>query len=244
MIQFRHNLLPLFAIPAKGGIPSRAQDMRYAGVSFHINDRGDIATCAHIVRSLGPNERLVGVEMHGTCLMFPIDDIRCHPKFDFAVGHVDRRDYRASAISDQPEVFIGTDVMAYGFTTAGLVSGRLATTPRLFKGHIARTYPEPELAGARSTCEVSFPSLNGFSGTPLWLNARHTCVVGMLYGNIESTITLFKHTSVDDAGEKFSEEIHRVVELGAAHPANDICTMLSDLGVTRIALADASKELY
>ncbi len=182
--------------------------------------------------------------MHGNCLMVPIDDLRCHSKYDFAVGHVDRRDYRPAAISDQQEIFIGTDVMAYGFTIAGLVKERLATTPRLFKGHIVRTYPEPDLAGARSTCEVSFPSLNGFSGTPLWLNARHTCVVGMLYGNLESTITLHKHTSVEDSGEKFSEEIHRVVELGAAHTAPDIRALLSDLGVTRIALASPLKANY
>lgn len=237
MIQFRHSLLPLFAIPSKGGIPSSARDIRYAGVSYHFNDKGDIATCAHIVNGLAEGERLVAVEMHGTCQVFPVEDIRCHLKYDFAVGRVGRQQYKPMPISDQPEVFIGTDVMAYGFTTAGLVGERLTTMPRLFKGHVVRTYPEPSLPVARSTCEVSFPSHNGFSGTPLLQVGRGTCIVGMLYGNHESTITLHKHTEVEESGNKFSEEIHRVIELGAAHTAPDIRSFIDDLGITRVALA-------
>jgi len=47
--------------------------------------------------------------------------------------------------------------------------------------------------------------------------------------------------SVDDSVEKFSEEIHRVVELGAAHAGPDIRALLSDIGITRTALAETSK---
>jgi len=240
MIQFRHSILPLFVFPAEG-VPKNARDIRYAGVSYHFNDKGDIATCAHIVNGLAEGERLVGVEMHGSCLTFPVDDIRCHPKYDFAVGRVRRQNYKAMPISDQSEIFIGTDVMAFGFTTAGLVDEKLGTVPRLFKGHVVRTYHEPELPVARSTCEISFPSHNGFSGAPLLLNSHKTCIAGMLYGNYESTIALHKFMQIEEGGNRFSEEIHKVVELGAAHTAQDILTFLGDLGVTRIALADSGK---
>jgi len=239
MIQFRHTLLPLFAFRSKGSIPTNARDIRYVGVSYHFNDQGDIATCAHIVNSLQEGETLMAVEMHGASLTYPVDNLQCHPKHDFAIGNVRRRDYRVVPISDQPEVFIGSDVMAYGFTTAGLIEERQVTMPRLFKGHIVRTHPTPTLPVARSTCEVSFPSYSGFSGTPLLFDHRKTCIAGMLYGNYESTITLHKHTEVDDAGSKYSEEIHRVVELGAAHTAPDIRAFLDDMGITRIALASS-----
>ena len=237
MLQFRYSHLPLFAFKSDGRPPDSARDIRYVGVAYHFNDRGDIATCAHVVNSLSEGETLVAVEMHGISLTYPVRGIQCHKKYDFAVGNVQRNDYKSIPISDEPEIHISSDVMAFGFTTDGLVEEKLITMPRLFKGHIVRTHPTPMLAVARSTCEVSFPAHSGFSGTPLIYDRKATCLAGMLYGNFESTITLHKRTEVDDSGSKFSEEIHRVIELGAAHTAPDIRSFLNDLGITRVALA-------
>lgn len=236
MIQFRDVILPLFAMRLKNGrLPDDPRDIRYAGMSFHFNDIGNIATCAHIVNTLEEDESLVGVEMHGECLSYLVKDIQVHPKYDFALGKVTRKAYKALPIYSGPELFIGTDVFAYGMTTAGLANGRIEQMPRLFKGHVVRTHPLPSISVARSTCEISFPSHNGFSGAPLLL-ANTAVVAGMLYGNHESTITLHKFSEVDSAGTRFSEEIHRVVELGAAHTAADIRLCLDDLGVKRVAL--------
>jgi hypothetical protein len=207
------------------------------GVAFHFNDQGDIATCAHVVNSLLEGETLVAVEMHGNSLTYPVRGIQCHKQYDFAIGNIQRKDYKSIPISDESEIFIGSDVMAFGFTTSGLVEEKLITMPRLFKGHVVRTHPTPMLATARSTCEVSFPAHSGFSGTPLMYDRKATCLAGMLYGNFESTITLHKRTEIDDAGSKFSEEIHKVIEMGAAHTAPDIRLFLDDLGITRVALA-------
>lgn len=46
----------------------------------------------------------------------------------------------------------------------------------------------------------------------------------------------------DDAGSKFSEEIHKVIELGAAHAAPDIRIFLDELGVTRVALVSPEES--
>lgn len=237
MLQLRYSHLPLFAAKSDGRSLSGARDIRYVGVAYHFNDRGDIATCAHVVNSLLEGEALVAVEIHGDSLMYPVRGIECHKKYDFAVGNVQRENYKAIPISDEPEIFIGSDVMSFGFTTDGLVEERLLTVPRLLKGHVVRTHPMPMLAAAKSTCEVSFPAHSGFSGTPLIYDRKATCLAGMLYGNFESTIMLHKCTQVDDSGNKFSEEIHKVIELGAVHTAPDIRSFLDDLGITRIALA-------
>ncbi|PKG37084.1 hypothetical protein CXF74_20775 [Psychromonas sp. Urea-02u-13] len=239
MIQFRHSILPLFAVNMKNGIPKKAQDnTRYLGVAFHFNDIGNIATCAHVVNALQEGETLMAVEMHGECLAFEVKDVKCHPKYDFAVAWVGRENYEAIALHGKKDLFIGTDVMAYGFTNGGLVDGRLETVPRLFKGHIVRTYPESILPDARSTCELSFPALKGFSGTPLLFSGPDVAVAGMVFSNFESTIELFRFTEIDDANEKFSEQVHKVLELGVAHSAYDMRVFLNDLGVTRIAVSD------
>ena len=243
MIQFRHSLLPLFAFRAIDGAPESVRDIRYVGVSYHFNDLGDIATCAHVVNSLLEGEILVAVEMHGACLTYPVRGLQCHPQYDFAVGNVQRKQYQPMPMHAESEIFIGTDVMAFGFTNAGLVDEKLVTVPRLFKGHVVRTHPMPMLPVARSTCEVSFPAHSGFSGTPILFSGAATSIAGMLYGNFESTITLHKRTKVEENGGRFSEEIHRVVELGAAHTAADIRIFLNDLGITRIAFAKPVKAI-
>lgn len=243
MIKLGYGILPLFAINLKNGIPQDPRGTtRYLGVAYHFNDYGNIATCAHVVKALQDGETLVGVEMHGECLAFEVKDVKCHPKFDFAVGWVGRRNYDVIPLHGKKDLFIGTDVMAYGFTNGGLVNGRLDTVPRLFKGHIVRTHSSPILPDARSTCEFSFPALKGFSGTPLLFSGPELSMAGMVFSNYESTIELYRFTEIEQTNEKYSEQIHKVIELGVAHSAYDIRTFLRDLGITRVALADKNPD--
>jgi len=98
------------------------------------------------------------------------------------------------------------------------------------KGHIVRVGENSPVEHAKSICEVSFPSLAGFSGTPILSDGEQQYVAGMLYGNYESSIQLFKITGINDSGNKCNEEIHRVYEFGLAHTPSDIRQFLSDLG--------------
>jgi len=239
MVQLRDCLLPLYAVKLKNGIPSRSpRDARYLGVSYHFNDAGNIATCAHVVDSVQDDERLLGVEMHGEGLAFDVMDVKCHSKYDFAVGWVSRQNYKHLSLHGKKDVFIGDSIMAYGFSNVGLRNGVLETAPRLFKGNIVRTHHLPILHGAKSTCEISFPALKGFSGTPLLFDSKEASVAGMVFSNFESTIELHQFKEIDDAGNTFSEQIHKVIELGVVHTAYDIRHFLKDLGVTRVAVAD------
>lgn len=234
MIQFRDSLLPLFAVKLKNGATQSASDFRYLGCSYHVNDQGLIATCKHVVEAVPENETLSGMEMYGEGLMFNVLDVKCHPEYDFAIGYVARKNYKAIPMYGLKELFIADDVLAYGFTNGGLVDGRITTIPRIFKGHIVRIFDKPILPDARSTCEISFPALKGFSGTPLLFNSKKTSVAGMVFSNLESTIELHNLTEIEENGETFSEKIHKVVELGVVHTAWDIRHFLKDLGVTRI----------
>jgi|GEM_PF-968767 len=243
MVQFRHSVLPLFAVNMKNGIP---QDpigtTRYLGVAYHFNDIGNIATCSHVVNALQEGETLLAIEMHGECLAYEVKDIKCHPKYDFAVGWVGRKNYEVIPLHGKKELYIGDDIMAYGFTNGGLFDGRLSTVPRLFKGHIVRTHESPILPDARSTCEISFPALKGFSGTPLLFSRPKTSMAGMVFSNYESTIELYQYTEIEEESEKYSEKIHKVIELGIAHSAYDIRVFLKDLGISRVALDDQEPD--
>ena len=112
----------------------------------------------------------------------------------------------------------------------GLKGQQLDLCPRFMKGHIVRVGENSPVEHAKSICEVSFPSLAGFSGTPILSDGEQQYVAGMLYGNYESSIQLFKITGINDSGNKCNEEIHRVYEFGLAHTPSDIRQFLSDLG--------------
>jgi len=242
-VQFRHSILPLFAIKMENGIPQEPSGTtRYLGVAYHFNDIGNIATCAHVVKALQEDETLIAIEMHGECLAFEVKDVMCHPKYDFAVGWVGRQNYEVVPLHGKKDVFIGDDVMAYGFTNGGIVDGRLETVPRLFKGYIVRTHASSILPDARSTCELSFPALKGFSGTPLLFSKSKTSMAGMVFSNYESSIELYQYTEFEEPNEKYSEKIHKVIELGVAHSAYDIRVFLNDLGISRIALDDENPD--
>ena len=238
-MQFRNSLLPLYALSLKKSIPDDPRDFRYLGMSYHFNDQGNIATCKHIVESLEEHEALYGVELHGDRLMFKVEDIRSHPKYDFSVGFVSRKIYEAIPLHEKKEVYIGTNVFAYGSTNEGIINGKLVTTPRLMKGHIVRTFEESFLSDARSTCEISFPSLKGFSGTPLFFDNEKTSAAGMLFSNLESTIELHQFQEIERNGKMYSERVHKVIELGIAHTAYDVRVFLKDLNIKRVA-TDAS----
>lgn len=234
-MQFGKSLLPLFGVDLSEGIPDDPMKIRYLGVAYHINREGYIATCSHIVASLAKNESLVGVEMHGGSF-FELQDIQCHPLYDFAIARVSRKNYEVVPLCGKREIFIGDDVLSYGYTSNGIVEGRHITMPRLFKGHIVRLHESPIVSDARSTCELSFPSHNEFSGTPVLFNKPKTSMAGMLFGNYESTITLHKNSETIEPGKIYSEEIHKVVELGIAHTAFDVRCFLRDLGLSKVAL--------
>jgi hypothetical protein len=200
---------------------------RYAGTAFYVGNEAQIATCKHIIQSVGPNEVLMGLNIM-TSELKPIGNIKTHPKFDFATGVLPRSDYKRFQLLDAvyPP---GHDVRASAFINVGKIGNDVTVSPRLYKGHIVGTSEVPQTPDARSTVLVSFPSHRGFSGAPL-LSTESGAIVGMLYSNAESSIETFRYQEVADDGKEFSEVAYRIVEEGLAHSAKDILQFLKELG--------------
>lgn len=222
---------------------NRWKSWRHLGTGFHIGDAGSVATCKHIVNSLLDGESLFAFAVTGSQLVMPVYDIRCHPKYDFAVVRVDRPDPVAfSIIYSGTRLYIGDDVIAYGYFG---VPGSHDCIPKLvgrcFKGHVVRIDSTIIPNIAASTCEISFPSISGFSESPI-LHKRD-CVLGMFHGNHESSIQVYQYEEVLSTKEKHVESVRRVIELGLAHTAMGIRAYLKDLGVTNIPVGPTDAQL-
>ena len=226
-VNFGEYILPL-AVAKRTG-PKLGDLERFAGSAFYINNHGTIATCAHIIESLNEDEFLIVKELR-TGTFLEVTDIVCHEKFDFAVGQIDVRGNNFFKPAME-ELLIGDDVDAVGFTFYGKTEKNVRINTRMLRGYISRISNEPqEMMRGKSTFEVSFPSLSGFSGSPVTTH-KGSFLAGMLYNNIESSIEVFSFSETNSDGKKCTEKVHRVIEFGAIHPFYDIQSFLADIGI-------------
>lgn len=207
---------------------------RHIGTAFHIGGGGMIATCSHIIKSKNDNEQLFALTATDQRTLAPLEEIIFHPKYDFAVAKIDCPPLQFPTIYSGERLYVGDDVLAFSYFNAGSPPPGYAPNfqGRLFKGHISSLFHQEREGVSPSTCEISFPSIAGFSGAPL-LHGRD-CILGMLYGNSESTIELYRYEEVTDEITRRAESIHRLVEFGLVHSAMDIRRFLKEMGVKNI----------
>jgi len=218
-------LLPL-VIFKKVGREGKPKVDRYAGVTFYLDQNGLIATCGHIIDALGEDE-LLFVKEPITGNFLEVTNIRRHKTKDFAIANIETQNNK-SLEQYEGEILPGLDVRTWGYTSAGMFGDNIHVEGRLFKGHIVRTSGESQLPFANSTCELSFPSLSGFSGAPL-LSEGNSKLVGMLFNNSESTIQVYSYVQIDDGEKILKESIHKIVELGLAHTIDDINLFIKEI---------------
>jgi hypothetical protein len=226
-LNFADYILPLIVGRPEGD--RRLSLSRYAGVAFYLGTGGLVATCKHVVQECGVDEVLLSKNL-ATGSFEPVTNVKAHPTYDFAVAQVGPPIQNAHLPLCPTPVVLGTEVQALGFTSRGQSGKDLLVESRLFKGYISRLSSTPSLPNSRTTLEVSFPSLKGFSGAPVISGPKRE-VIGMLFSNHESTIEQFKYSEVRDEQQTFTESIHRVLEFGLAHSTSDMQTFLMDLGV-------------
>lgn len=199
---------------------------RFAGSCFFIDEKGTAITCAHIIEKLAENEELFTFDVK-TRKNQKVSIVHVHQDDDFAVIYIPTTGNRHLTIRHD-RVILGMHVMSYGFLNGGSMEDTIKVDYRVMKGHVSRLDTNP--LGHRSTqvVETSFPSLAGFSGAPIFCE-NSLDLVGMLFGNIESSVEVFSFKDVNDDGKEiFKESVNRIVELGLAHTSDAIVGYLEN----------------
>ena len=230
-LDYAKYIVPLVIATDDGSGKSRI--IRYAGVAFFLRQKGWIATCKHVVRECGINEMLLAKNLL-TGEYARIYDAHTTANQDFAACRISESwDHEFLPLCSTSQT-LGADVQVLGFTNRGLSENNLIIEARLVKGYISQQSGIPTTSDSISTLEFSFPSLKGFSGSPVISVLTHE-VVGMLFTNHEVSIELFKFSEVQDNHKIYEESVHRVIEYGLAHSANDIRQFLKQLNVEKVA---------
>ncbi len=118
--------------------------------------------------------------------------------------------------------------MSYGYLNGGVNNKEIKVDYRVMKGHVSRVDTNNQLHRSTEVIETSFPSLSGFSGSPIF--CEHTLdLVGMLFGNVESSIEVFSFKDFSEDGKEIiKESVNRIVELGLAHTTDAIVNYLKE----------------
>lgn len=227
MINMHHFLAPLFVAKRQDQQP--AVIVRFAGSSFLLNEQGLVATCGHVVDDIREGE-ILGAKDLATGALCKVDILSRHRRYDFALLRVyGLSQPKALPLCSTPTL-LGDDIQCLGFTSVREAEGDVELAARLLKGYVARIAKHSPVPEAQSLLECSFPSLAGFSGSPV-VRVGNFKVVGMLYGNIESSVTVHSHTEQDDKGARYSEQTKRLLEYGVAHSTDDFRSFAKDLGI-------------
>lgn len=205
---------------------------RFAGTGFYIGANGVVATCEHVVASLKRDEMIMAYDIN-LKKFFKLNKIKNHHEMDFAIARINVKNNKFLRLvrTEKNPIELGTNVSSFGYINAGRVGSDLRLEDKYFKGYISFIGNNPDSTmKCRTVCELSFPSLSGFSGAPVFFENK-SALIGMLYGNRETNIEVFSHSVSENNGETITEKIFRTMEFGLMHTVNDIVIFLEDLGM-------------
>lgn len=202
-----------FVVPILVGArvsPGHYKLARYAGVGFFLRSDGLLVTCKHVLEQAGEDESLFA--QHTISLAkAELLNIRKHPRYDFGLAFAKTTPPPRPLELYVDDRYLGANVSAFGFVTNGRNGEDIALTARLFKGNVVRQGKKDTIQppGAKSLLELSFPAHSGFSGAPVLLEPPGV-IGGMLFGNLESAIESYSHSTVVSPTERIEERVQRI----------------------------------
>lgn len=200
---------------------------RFVGTCFFIDNKGSVLTCAHIIEDLNEKEKLFSFDIRNNKPV-PIKVVYKHETADFVICQLFNTTSKFFTLG-HGQVMLARDVASYGYLNNGVSDGVINIDYRVMKGHVSRV----DSQGSRrfrsnKIIEVSYPSLAGFSGAPIF-DTDNLELVGMLFGNVESSIEVFSVSEMSEEGnEKYAEKIHRIIEYGIGHSIDTIVRYLEE----------------
>lgn len=204
----------------------------YLGTATIIGRK--VCTCSHVIGSINFENEVVLTKWVLNDISAPwivFTGAKIHPRFDFAELQTSE-DPPQESLPLERIGDIGPLVYVVGFhddgfksTPEGLKNFNVA--PRAFFGNVVRVFEEPNNKSL-SVCELSFPTLSGFSGAPVF-SVGFDRIVGMVYGNVEQKIQVHSKYELHEGRMEFSETVNRILELGLFHSIDCIERCLVDL---------------
>lgn len=230
-MQANHVSLPL--LRGYRAAPNRTEITGVLGSATIIGKQ--VCTCSHVLESIDFAKEVVLTKWNPHDEEDPwveFTGATVHPLYDFAVLLSEQCPPFPPLPLNEKLLDMAPQVYAIGFHEDGIcttIEGRkmFQVAPRAFFGNVVRVLNEKNNKSL-SVCELSFPTLSGFSGAPV-LSPGLDTIVGIIYGNIQQKIQVHEKYELLDGKKVFSETVNRIMELGLFHSIQSINSFLVDL---------------
>ena len=222
------------------------------GNAFPITANGGLTTCRHVLDVCTADDEILVVHDNETKKGVPIDLEKCvrpsNSQFDvaFIPNAFKRGKEEFLPLITPRQVMTGEDVYSYGyFLSSSTEIGNdviTETTQGYFKGNIVNFSSSPKTIGSPAI-SLSYPVVEGLSGSPVLTYHNGPKVVGMCYGNVQSRVLASEVLEYKDETTEYKETIHRIVEFGRAHHVAAIVGFLRETGIEDFIVSSERIEL-
>ncbi|MFI5004741.1 MAG: serine protease [Solirubrobacterales bacterium] len=200
------------------------QPVSLAGSAFPVTPDGGLLTCLHVVNRVDGNgvQIRVGIIDAQQRRIYPIEEhFSPPPDAGLDIAYLPLAGGRPTPcylpILDPDEVLMGSDANMLGY-----YSGALPFEVGSFRGSAVAVSTERRHQRIR----LSYPVIEGCSGSPLLTYHNGTKVAGMAYGSESQRIQTYEVVDVQDGESRYRETVHRIVEFGLAHHASAVIWFL------------------
>lgn len=211
--------------------PAKSYAKSFLGCAFSCSPDGHLATCSHVVQEINEDHVLVVQHLtEGRCHKAEV--LAHHSKYDVAFLKIEAKtpNWPSPILEEQ---LLASTVWAYGLYDSIIEEGSITCIPQVFSGTITAT--PRRLYGLATDApfyQVSFPSLPGFSGSPLYVDLKHgSAVCGMMFQNRTTEIVLRDVMEYKDEKIHFSEKRLRGWDAGVAHTSSCILRAATELKI-------------
>lgn len=206
-----------------GGQPDRLR-----GNAFPISANGDLVTCRHVVSVLAGTQ--LAVLDRATNRIIPFTRVESHPNTDIDMALLPQALGRPSdyfPILPSGLLHVGGDLNAYGWYST---TGRASTmTDGFFAGHVVGFR-----AGTPISMTLSFPVIEGLSGSPLVTYHNGSKVVGICIGSESQRVLAHEVVDFREGAKEVRETVNRIVEFGLGYRSEAIEELCLSHGVTPV----------
>ena len=222
------------------------------GTAFPITPNGGFITCRHVIDVHTTDHEHIAIYDNETRNIVPIDQSSCLiPKnkshdLAFIPNALQRKKEEFFPLLSPLDVITGEDVYSYGYflSSSSEFAAESATSINqgVFKGNIVNFSNSPKTPGSMAI-SLSYPIVEGLSGSPVLTYHHGPKVVGMCYGNVQSRVTASEVLEYRDEVTEYKEIISRIVEFGRAHHVAGIVSYLQETSVTDFIVSSQSVNL-
>lgn len=198
---------------------------RLRGNAFAVTDDGGLLTCRHVVEK--PNGTHLAIIDSKTSTVIEVEDIIFSEHDGLDLAYLPNALSRTSdllPVLSSGSLLVGEDVRTFGFYSP---SGLLANcSDGLFKGHLVSFRASPH-----GIAVLSFPIIEGLSGSPLMTYHNGTKVVGICFGSESQRVLASEIVEHSSGGSHYRETVNRIVEFGLAYRVEEIEAFAREIGI-------------